>query len=75
MFLEPRVIARASPASPRPSRRLARVEPVREFEPLVAADAWRRHARGGGCAGEIAKRRLAAPRRRRLDTRLLESAT
>jgi hypothetical protein len=38
------------------------------FEPFVAAGA--RHAG----AADIAEQRLTAPRRRRLDTRLLESA-
>ena len=56
------------PASPRPSR-LARAEPARAFAPFVAAGV------GGVRAGGIAEQRLTAPRRRRLDTRLVESAT
>ena len=47
---EPRPIAWASPASPQPPRRPARVEPAREFERFVAAGAgrWERAAPGGG---------------------------
>ena len=59
----------ALPTSPRPPRRLALAEPAREFAPFVAAGV------GGVRAGGIAEQRLTAPRRRRLDTRLVESAT
>src|ERR1035438_4091947 len=59
----------ALPPSPRPPRRLALAEPAREFAPFVAAGV------GGVRAGGIAEQRLTAPRRRRLDTRVVESAT
>ena len=53
----------AAAAPPRTSRASAGVRSVR------------RGGRGGARAGEIAEQRLTAPRRRRLDTRLVESAT
>ena len=47
----------ALPASPRPPRRFARLEPAREFEPLVPAG-----ARGSRrCAWRHSARRLAVP--------------